>query len=121
MPISFNNIPANWKQPLYWVEIDGSMAGYPQSHMRSLLVGSMIASLQHVTTAAVAAGGTGYVANDTVQLANNVHLTVTTVSAGAITAVSITNGGSIPASATPPARRSWRMFRFRPDTAKSNA
>jgi len=41
MPISFNNIPANWKQPLYWVEIDGSMAGYPMTHMRSLLVGTM--------------------------------------------------------------------------------
>src|SRR5262252_1879288 len=41
MPISFDNIPANWKQPLYWVEIDGSMAGFPISHMRSLLVGVM--------------------------------------------------------------------------------
>src|SRR5262252_4470505 len=41
MPISFDNIPANWKQPLYWVEIDGSMAGFPISHMRSLIVGVM--------------------------------------------------------------------------------
>ena len=41
MPISFDQIPANWKQPLYWVEIDGSMAGFPVSHMRTLLVGVM--------------------------------------------------------------------------------
>src|SRR5215831_8750270 len=44
MPISFNNIPANWRQPLYWVEVDGSMAGFPVSHMRSLLVGIMMTS-----------------------------------------------------------------------------
>jgi phage tail sheath gpL-like len=42
MPISFSNIPSNWRQPLYWVEVDGSMAGFPISHMRSLLVGVMI-------------------------------------------------------------------------------
>ena len=27
MPISFNRIPANWKVPLYWVEVDSSKAG----------------------------------------------------------------------------------------------
>lgn len=42
MPISYDTIPANWKQPLYWVEIDGSKAGYPRSHMRTLLVGIML-------------------------------------------------------------------------------
>lgn len=41
MPISFNQIPTGWKVPLYWVEVDGSMAGFPVSHMRSLLVGVM--------------------------------------------------------------------------------
>jgi len=41
MPVSFNTIPSNWRQPLYWVEVDGSMAGFPVSHMRSLLVGIM--------------------------------------------------------------------------------
>jgi len=44
MPVSFNNIPSNWRQPLYWVEVDGSMAGFPVSHMRILLVGTMITS-----------------------------------------------------------------------------
>lgn len=42
MPISFNDIPANWKQPLYWVEVDGSKAGFPRSHMRTLIVGTMM-------------------------------------------------------------------------------
>src|SRR5262245_12907400 len=42
MPISFETIPANWKQPLYWVEVDGSKAGFPRSHMRGLLVGTMM-------------------------------------------------------------------------------
>src|SRR5262245_45974382 len=42
MPVSFNDIPANWRQPLYWVEVDGSKAGYPRSHMATLLVGTMM-------------------------------------------------------------------------------
>src|SRR5215471_547071 len=49
MPISFDNIPSNWKQPLYWVEIDGSMAGFPVSHMRTLLVGVMTTANTDVT------------------------------------------------------------------------
>ena len=39
MPISFANIPANIKVPLYWVEVDPSMAGLPQINLRCLLVG----------------------------------------------------------------------------------
>ena len=39
MPISFANIPANIKVPLYWVEVDPSMAGLPQINLRALLVG----------------------------------------------------------------------------------
>lgn len=41
MPISFNNIPSNWKMPLYWVEVDPSKAGFPRSRMPSLLIGTM--------------------------------------------------------------------------------
>src|ERR1700755_3200663 len=44
MPISFANIPANIKVPLYWVEIDPSMAGLPTINLRALLSGVMIAS-----------------------------------------------------------------------------
>ena len=39
MPVSFSHIPANWKQPLYWVEIDSSKAGLPVFRMPALLVG----------------------------------------------------------------------------------
>ncbi|MBO4221955.1 phage tail sheath C-terminal domain-containing protein [Bradyrhizobium neotropicale] len=43
MPISFANIPANIKVPLYWVEIDPSMAGLPNINLRALMVGIMTA------------------------------------------------------------------------------
>ena len=36
MPISFNQIPSNWRMPLYWVELDSSMAGLPATLGRSL-------------------------------------------------------------------------------------
>src|SRR5262245_52229314 len=39
MPISFSRIPANWRMPLYWVELDPSKAGLPTNLGRSLLVG----------------------------------------------------------------------------------
>jgi phage tail sheath gpL-like len=41
MPISFSNIPANIKVPLYYVEVDPSMAGLPSINLRALLVGIM--------------------------------------------------------------------------------
>jgi phage tail sheath gpL-like len=41
MPISFNHIPANWKMPLYWVEVDPSKAGLPTNVKPSLLVGML--------------------------------------------------------------------------------
>jgi phage tail sheath gpL-like len=44
MPISFANIPANIKVPLYWVEVDPSMAGLPTINLRALLVGVKIAA-----------------------------------------------------------------------------
>jgi phage tail sheath gpL-like len=42
MPISFANIPANIKVPLYWVEVDPSMAGLPQINLKCLLVGTAV-------------------------------------------------------------------------------
>jgi phage tail sheath gpL-like len=44
MPISFNQIPANWRMPLYWVELDPSKAGLGLTPGRSLLVGIMSAT-----------------------------------------------------------------------------
>lgn len=43
MPISFAQIPSNIKVPLYWVEVDPSMAGLPTLNLRALLVGTMTA------------------------------------------------------------------------------
>ena len=42
MPISFSQIPANIKVPLYWVEVDPSKAGLPVIKQPSLLVGTAI-------------------------------------------------------------------------------
>jgi phage tail sheath gpL-like len=44
MPISFDQIPANWRMPLYWVEVDESQAGRPIVRQPGLIVGSMIAA-----------------------------------------------------------------------------
>src|SRR5215831_720819 len=44
MPISFSQIPANIKVPLYWVEVDPSKAGLPQLGLRALLVGTALAT-----------------------------------------------------------------------------
>jgi len=41
-PISFDQIPANWRMPLFWAEVDPSMAGLPIVRQIMLLVGSMI-------------------------------------------------------------------------------
>jgi phage tail sheath gpL-like len=41
MPISFSQIPANIKVPLYWVEVDPSMAGLPSINLRAILAGQM--------------------------------------------------------------------------------
>jgi len=39
MPVSFNNIPAGWRIPLYYVEVDPSKAGSSIIRMPALLVG----------------------------------------------------------------------------------
>jgi len=39
MPISFSNIPAGWRIPLYYVEVDSSKAGLPINRLPALLVG----------------------------------------------------------------------------------
>src|SRR5580765_1849271 len=103
MPISFSQIPADLKIPLYWVEVDPSKAGLPVLYQPSLLVGIMKAATKKVGTAAVAGGGSGYVVNDTISLDNDIHLIVNTITGGAVATVTVTSGGSIPAVSTPPA------------------
>ncbi len=44
MPISFSQIPANIKVPLYWVEVDPSKAGLPVLRQPALLVGTKLAA-----------------------------------------------------------------------------
>jgi phage tail sheath gpL-like len=44
MPISFSQIPAEIKVPLYWVEVDPSMAGLPVLLQPALLAGTMISA-----------------------------------------------------------------------------
>jgi phage tail sheath gpL-like len=56
MPISFSQIPANIKVPLYWVEVDPSKAGLPVLKQPSLLVGTMIAAGEATPEVAVAIG-----------------------------------------------------------------
>lgn len=101
MPISFNDIPATWRQPLYWVEVDGSKAGYPRSHLRTLLVGTMLVKTKAVSNAVVATGGTGYVVGNTIDLGNGVILTVATVTTGAVATATVTNPGGVSAGAIP--------------------
>ena len=96
MPISFAQIPSNIKVPLYWVEVDPSMAGLPSLNLRGLLVGTMLAKSQKVGTAVVAPtfAGTGYVVGNTISLGDDVVLTVATVTTGAVATVTITNAGA---------------------------
>jgi phage tail sheath gpL-like len=44
MTVPFQQFPANWKVPLYWVEVDNSMAGLPADIQPALLVGQKLAS-----------------------------------------------------------------------------
>jgi phage tail sheath gpL-like len=39
MPVEFQQFPANWRQPLYYVEVDPSQAGIPVSNPIALVVG----------------------------------------------------------------------------------
>jgi phage tail sheath gpL-like len=104
MPVSFNSIPANWRMPLYWVEVDPSMAGYPRSRLASLIFGTMISAGQRVSAAVVADGGTDYVADELIELENGVELLVETVGAlGVVQTVLLHKAGQIPGGAIPPA------------------
>lgn len=44
MPVSFQQIPANWRQPLYYVEVDPSQAGLPVQRPAALLIGHPLSS-----------------------------------------------------------------------------
>jgi phage tail sheath gpL-like len=44
MPISFNDFPANWRLPLFWLEVDPSKAGFPTLKQPALIVGQKLAT-----------------------------------------------------------------------------
>lgn len=44
MPVSFSQFPANWRLPLYYVEVDPSKAGFPVSNLPALLIGHNLAA-----------------------------------------------------------------------------
>jgi phage tail sheath gpL-like len=56
MPISFSQIPAEIKVPLYWVEVDPSRAGLPVLKQPALLVGTKIAAGEAPPDRALAIG-----------------------------------------------------------------
>ena len=103
MPISFSNIPANIKVPLYWVEIDPSQAGLPSINLRAILFGTMFTPDQSGANAAVVAGGTGYVAGDTITLTHGIELVVQGIGTlGAVTMAAVSEQGSVPGGTPPP-------------------
>ena len=50
MPVSFNNIPANLRVPLFYAEVDNSQAGIFSQNLRALLIG------QRLSTGTIAEG-----------------------------------------------------------------
>jgi phage tail sheath gpL-like len=56
MPISFENIPANLRIPLYWVEVDSSMAGLPTLRQPALIIGTMLPTGMATPDIAIAIG-----------------------------------------------------------------
>ena len=44
MAVSFNNIAANWRVPLFWAEVDSSRAGNPVLDQRAILLGQKLAA-----------------------------------------------------------------------------
>src|SRR5215831_4741726 len=57
MPISYTQIPSNIRVPLFWAEVDGSMAGIPTVNLRAILTGTMLAGPTFNITAATWATG----------------------------------------------------------------
>jgi phage tail sheath gpL-like len=56
MPVSFNSIPSNWRQPLYWVEVDPSKAGLAVFRQPALLLGIKITAGSATANVPVAVG-----------------------------------------------------------------
>jgi phage tail sheath gpL-like len=55
MPIEFQQFPANWRLPLFWLEVDPSMAGLPVTREPALMVGQMFTVAKGGSNAGTAA------------------------------------------------------------------
>jgi len=103
MPISYDQIPAQWRMPLSWAEIDPSQAGLPIVRQPALVVGTMMLSTKKVSAAtpSVGAAGSGYIVGDTLTVGGGSVLTVATVTTGAIGTVTVDEAGSLASGALP--------------------
>jgi phage tail sheath gpL-like len=103
MPISYDQIPAQWRMPLFWAEIDPSQAGLPIVRQPALVVGTMMLSTKKVSAAtpSVGAAGSGYIVGDTLTVGGGSVLTVATVTTGAIGTVTVDEAGSLASGALP--------------------
>lgn len=101
MPISFSNIPSDIKIPLYYVEVDPSMAGLPTLSLPALLVGTMLSPPTSVTisSATWAAGQTTYTTSAAHNITVGESVTITgcvpTGFNGTFTAVTGTTGSTL--------------------------
>jgi phage tail sheath gpL-like len=62
MPVSFNQFPADWRMPLYWVEVDSSQAGLPIQTSPALLVGQMFSPTSGVQDIPIPIGSKSHAA-----------------------------------------------------------
>jgi phage tail sheath gpL-like len=54
MPIEFQSFPANWRLPLFWLEVDPSQAGLPVTREPALMVGQMFTATHGTSNAGTA-------------------------------------------------------------------
>jgi phage tail sheath gpL-like len=103
MPISFDQIPAQWRMPLFWAEVDPSMAGLPIIRQPALLVGTMMLSSKKLSPTAPtpAVAGTGYAIGNTMTVGGGSVLTVATIAGSGVATVTVTNAGSLASGAVP--------------------
>jgi phage tail sheath gpL-like len=101
VPISFSNIPSDIKIPLYYVEVDPSMAGLPVLGLPGLLVGTMLAAASSgsITTASWTASQATYTTAAPHGLAVGATVTISGLSPagfnGTFTTVTGTTGSTI--------------------------
>ncbi len=119
MPISFNRIPANWKVPLYWVEVDSSKAGLPINQQNVLLVGVQLTAtakaLVNVPTAVSSQAQANYQFGQGSQLANMFAAYFANNFAGSVYGLPVVEGsaaatGTITVATAPTAAGTYHLY-----------